>query len=243
MPKERHLRYLMYILKPIVRDLRHPYSVKSGGQMPKVQVPESAVLGDEPPSPTIDRRTHPQENDRESGGSTTEAARKETRMTLREVAEQAGFAEGFVSQQRGVHTGRVRTLQKLAAVSGLIIGDLFEESVTDSPAVNRFVFTNGLLFGVASRKSRLTLMFFDHLEVFPGVLEPYGSTGVEPCSHGDSEELPLVIDGEVESRAGAQMFHLSALDSLAYASSHAYRDAETAGSTPRVLWAMVPPNY
>lgn len=209
--------------------------------MPEAQPQESAVPGAGPLSGSMHGGPH---NDHESVGQRLRRRRKAKRMTLREVAAQTGLAEGFISQlERGVHSGSVRTLQKLSAALGLDVGDLFEESVNGSPAVNRFVDTIGFSFGVDARKSRLTPKSFDHLEVFLGVLEPYGSTGVEPYSHGDSEELLLVIDGEVEATVGDQTFHLSALDSLPYSSSKAHRVAESAGEQATVLWAIAPPSY
>ncbi len=186
----------------------------------------------------------PADSAHETVGQRLRRRRLAKRMTLREVATQTGLAEGFISQlERGVHSGSVRTLQKLCAALGLTVGDLFEENRTDKPAINRFSETSGFSFGVNARKTRITPKSFDHLEVFIGVLEPYGSTGVEPYSHGDSEELLLVIEGEVTATVGDQTYKLEALDSLPYSSKQAHRVAETAGQTAKVLWAIAPPSY
>lgn len=166
------------------------------------------------------------------------------RMTLREVADGAGLSEGFLSQlERGVHSGSVATLQKIADVLGLTVGDLFEESWAASPAVHRFTESQGFAFGVDARKMRLTPKSFQHLEVFLGMLEPGGSTGVEPYSHGDSEELLLVLDGQVEVTIGDTIHQLSQLDSITYSSRSPHRVQASTEGPARVLWAIAPPSY
>jgi transcriptional regulator with XRE-family HTH domain len=166
------------------------------------------------------------------------------RLTLRQVADAAGLSEGFVSQlERGVHSGSIATLQKISAVLGLEVGDLFTGTWDNRPAVRRFTDQQGFAFGVAGRKVRLTPKQFNHLEAFVGVFDSGGSTGVEPYSHGDSEELLFVVSGEVEVMVGDIVHHLSALDSITYSSSEPHRVRETAGATATVLWAMAPPSY
>src|SRR4051794_19616907 len=160
-------------------------------------------------------------------------------MTLKDVSQASGLAESFISQlERGVHTGSVRTLQKISDVLGLAVGDLFTSSEVGAPRVRRFVASEGFSFGVNASKLRLTPRTFDHLEVFLGVFEPHGSTGVEPYSHGDSEELVLVIEGQVDVTVGDQTYRLEALDSIPYFSRDAHRVVETAGRQAKVLWAM-----
>jgi transcriptional regulator with XRE-family HTH domain len=177
-------------------------------------------------------------------GARLRRRRRAKRMTLRQVAEQAGLAEGFVSQlERGVHSGSVKTLQKICQVLGLTVGELFDDSWNEVPGVQRFVDARGFSFGINARKARVTPKSFDHLEVFIGVLEPYGSTGVEPYSHGDSEELLLVIEGDVEATVGEKTYRLGQLDSLPYSSKEAHRVAEVAGQQATVLWAISPPSY
>ncbi|MGH3664302.1 MAG: cupin domain-containing protein [Micromonosporaceae bacterium] len=166
------------------------------------------------------------------------------RMTLRDVAAATGLSEGFISQlERGVHSGSVATLQKIADVLGLSVGDLFVESWAAEPAVSRFTERQGLSFGVRARKSRLTPQRFQHLEVFLGTLQPGGSTGVEPYSHGDSEELLLVVEGDVEVVIGSRTHRLGALDSITYSSREPHRVTATGDAPARVLWAISPPSY
>lgn len=180
----------------------------------------------------------------EAIGARLRRRRKAKRMTLRQVAEEAGLAEGFLSQlERGVHSGSVRTLQKICKVLGLTVGELFDVAWDETPGVTRFVDARGFSFGIDARKARLTPKSFDHLEVFIGLFEPNGSTGVEPYSHGDSEELLLVINGEVEVTIGDVTHQLGPLDSLPYSSRQTHRLVEAVGRPATVLWAISPPSY
>ncbi|MGH3358269.1 MAG: helix-turn-helix domain-containing protein [Nocardioidaceae bacterium] len=177
-------------------------------------------------------------------GARLRRRRQAKRMTLREVATEAGLSEGFLSQlERGVHSGSVATLQRICAVLGLSVGDLFDETWSQSPAVHRFTESQGFSFGVDARKLRLTPKSFEHLEVFVGTLQPGGSTGLEPYSHGDSEELLLVIEGEIVATIADSEHALSTLDSITYSSKSPHRVKAVGDSPARVLWAIAPPSY
>ena len=85
---------------------------------------------------------------------------------------------------------------------------------------------------------------FDHLEVLLGHFEPGGSTGVDPYTHGSSEELLVVLSGRVEMTVGGERYILDELDSMHYRSDQPHRVAEETGNaTARVLWAIAPPTY
>ena len=57
-------------------------------------------------------------------------------------------------------------------------------------------------WGTFGRKALLTPKPFEALEVVAASFEPGGSTGAEPYAHGDSEEMLLVVAGEVELTLG-----------------------------------------
>ncbi|GAA1818193.1 helix-turn-helix domain-containing protein [Planosporangium flavigriseum] len=177
-------------------------------------------------------------------GSRLRRRRLALRLTLKEVAAQADVAESFLSQlERGVHSGSVRTLQKISAALGLQVGALFQEGDRREPAVIRFHDSVGFTFGINVHKRALTGHHFDHLQAFLGEFDAYGSTGVEPYSHGDSEEIVLVIQGEVDLQVGSQTYRLGPLDSITYHSNEAHRIAEAAGDRAVVFWAMSPPSF
>ena len=81
-------------------------------------------------------------------------------------------------------------------------------------------------WGTFGRKALLTPKPFEALEVVAASFEPGGSTGAEPYAHGDSEEMLLVVAGEVELTLGDETMHLRAGDCARYRSSTAHRIVE-----------------
>ncbi|WP_304451836.1 XRE family transcriptional regulator [Nocardiopsis sp. YSL2] len=178
-------------------------------------------------------------------GARLRRRRRALQLTLRDVADRSGLTEGYLSQiERDQANASVRALQRLCAVLKLNVGDLFDQEAASASAVLRFRDTRGMAFGEGATKVKLTPSAFDHLEVLLGHFTPGGSTGVEPYTHGDSEELLLVLSGEVEVLVGDQRHRLGALDSVHYRSSQSHRVVETSGrDEARVLWAIAPPTY
>ncbi|MGI8311013.1 helix-turn-helix domain-containing protein [Saccharopolyspora hattusasensis] len=178
-------------------------------------------------------------------GARLRRRRRALQLTLRDVANQSGLTEGYLSQvERDQVNASVRTLQRLCGVLKLTVGDLFEQGESTASPVLRFRDTHGMSFGDGATKVKLTPGSFDHLEVLLGHFGPGGSTGVEPYTHGSSEELLLVLSGEVEVWVREQRHMLSALDSIHYHSSDPHRVVEATGSQEaRILWALAPPTY
>lgn len=86
-------------------------------------------------------------------------------------------------------------LQRLCGVLRLNVGDLFAAGGTAAHPVLRFRDAHGMSFGEGATKIKLTPSSFDHLEVLLGHFAPGVSTGVEPYTHGSSEEILLVLSG------------------------------------------------
>ncbi|MBQ0866917.1 helix-turn-helix domain-containing protein [Streptomyces smyrnaeus] len=186
----------------------------------------------------------------ESGTAQTPGARLRRRrralqLTLSDVAARAEVTEGHLSSiERGRSNASVSTLQRICSVLRLNVGDLFAQAASPTQPVLRFQDAKGVAFGEGASKIKLTPAHFDHLELLLGHFEPSGSTGVEPYTHGDSEEVLLVIAGDVEVTIDGETHALTAFDSVHYRSSRPHRVAESTGTAEaRVLWAMSPPTY
>ena len=132
-------------------------------------------------------------------------------MTLRTVAERAELSESFLSQvERGRANASIASLQRIAAALGVNVADLFEPNGrTSRPRVLRRESRPALTFGTLGRKYMLTPRPLEHLQVIVGELDAGGSTGDEPYTHGDSEELLVVLEGSVHLQLGAEVFELS----------------------------------
>jgi transcriptional regulator with XRE-family HTH domain len=186
----------------------------------------------------------PETNGTPELGERLRAIRVLRRLTLREVADAAGVSESFVSQlERGRSNASVATLQRLAAALGIEISDLFAGEREAGPRVLRREERQQLEWGHLGRKALLTPKPFHSLEVVAAAFHPGGSTGDEPYTHGDSEELLLVLAGHVHVQLGSELFDLSTGDSVNYRSSTPHRVSNPGEEPAEVLFVISPPSY
>lgn len=177
-------------------------------------------------------------------GERLRAIRLLRRLTLREVAESAGVSESFVSQlERGRSSASVATLQRLAVAVGIEVSDLFSGESQSGPRVLRRHERQLLEWGHLGRKALLTPKPFHSLEAVAAVFDPGGSTGDEPYTHGDSEELLLVLAGRIQLQLGSELLDLSTGDSVDYRSSTPHRVSNPGDETAEVLFVISPPSY
>ena len=178
-------------------------------------------------------------------GERLRAIRRVRRATLRSVADRAALSESFLSQvERGKANASVASLSRIAAALGVTVADLFEpDGARGRPRVLRREARPALTFAGLGRKYMLTPRPLEHLQVIVGELDPGGSTGDEPYTHGDSEELMVVLAGVVSLQLGSETFELSTGDSIDYRSSTPHRLVNIGGDTAEVMWIISPPSY
>jgi transcriptional regulator with XRE-family HTH domain len=176
-------------------------------------------------------------------GERLRAIRQLRRKTLKEVASAAGISESFLSQlERGRTNATIATLQRLSTALGIEVSDLFATNAA-RPRVLRRDAREFIAWGRLGRKALLTPKPFHSLEVVVARFDPGGSTGDEPYTHGESEELLIVIEGEVHVQLGADVYTVSAGDSVHYESSTPHRVANHGDEPAEVLFVISPPSY
>jgi transcriptional regulator with XRE-family HTH domain len=177
-------------------------------------------------------------------GSRLREVRIATRQTLKQVAERAGISEGFLSQiERGIGTPSVASLRRIVSALGLQMMNLFASDWRPEPDVLRREDRPQLRFNGLFCKSLLTPPLAHSLEVLIGAFDPGGSTGDEPYSHGDSEELLFVLSGHVRITLGGRTHDMEPGDSITYSSAILHKLEERSGEPAEVLWAISPPAY
>ena len=67
--------------------------------------------------------------------------------------------------------------------------------------------------------------------------------GDEPYTHGDSEELLLVLAGRVHLQLDSELLDLSTGDSVNYRSSTPHRVSNPGDEAAEVLFVISPPSY
>jgi transcriptional regulator with XRE-family HTH domain len=178
-------------------------------------------------------------------GERLRAIRHLRRATLKTVAERAELSESFLSQvERGKASASIASLARIAAALGVSVADLFEPHGSRAhPRVLQRERRPALAFGNLGRKYLLTPRPLEHLEVIAVELDPGGSTGDEPYTHGDSEELFVVLSGRVHLQLGERLFELEQGDSIDYRSSVPHRVTNAGEDVAEVIWVISPPSY
>ena len=168
--------------------------------------------------------------------------RRALHLTLAELADKTGLTASSISQlERGKSTGSIRSLQLVAQGLGIGFADLFSDSNQGKNTVIDFEDITTHEYGFLASKALLTPKSFDHMQVFVGFLEPGGSTGEERITHGDSEEMLIVLGGSVEVIIGDETFSLTQHQSIAFISNQPHKIQEAVGAPASLLWVIAPP--
>jgi transcriptional regulator with XRE-family HTH domain len=170
--------------------------------------------------------------------------RRRRGLTLAAVAARAGTSESFLSQlERGLTGVTLDTLARLAQALEIKVSDLFEPDHAQQPEVLRAGERPLLHVWRLGHKALLTPRTCEHLEVFSCRLEVGGSTGDEAYTHGDSDELFLVLCGEVELQLGERACRMSTGDCITYRSSSPHRVRNVGAGAAEGLWVISPPSF
>ncbi len=177
-------------------------------------------------------------------GARLREVRRARRRTLRQVAGAARISESFLSQvERGLSNASVATLRRIAVALGVTIGDLFDQREEGTPEVLRAGSRPSLDFGILGRKLLLNPAPHRSFDMLVCEFEPGGSSGEEPYSHGDSEEVALVLRGSIVFELGADTLRLDTDDSVRYRSSVPHRVAANQSWGASVLFVTTPPSF
>lgn len=168
------------------------------------------------------------------------------RMTVRALAEAAQASPSFISQlERGRTNAGIGTLRRITTALGITMADLFDDSGTVGPQVTRRAQRPRLEGAEGVHKTLISQRPLRHVEVYAAELDPDGRTSDVPYSHGDAQEIFMVLRGRVRLWLGPaddQREHdLDAGDSIEYPSSTPHLAANAGEDTAEVLWIISPP--
>ena len=177
-------------------------------------------------------------------GRRLRSARRRRGLTLAALASRAGMSESFLSQlERGLTGASLDSLQRLTQALEMRVGDLFEASEVDSPRVLHAEQRPIMELWHLGAKTLLTPRWSEDLEVLICRLGPEGSTGDEPYTHGDSDELFLVLEGVVDLELDGRLHRMTTSDSITYRSSVPHRVINRGDGDAEGLWAISPPSF
>jgi len=169
--------------------------------------------------------------------------REGRRLRLRDIADRTGLSESFLSQlERGRTNASVASLLKIAEALDITVADLFDDQGGRPRVLHKFE-RPMISFGTAAQKYMLTPRPLENLEVFTATIGPGGSSGDEAYTHGDSEELFLVISGELDLELGDNVHRMHTGDSICYRSSVKHRVSNPGSEEAEAMWIISPPSY
>jgi mannose-6-phosphate isomerase-like protein (cupin superfamily) len=133
------------------------------------------------------------------------------------------------------------TLTRIATALGVMVADLFAPDQTLRPrVVHRERRTMMELDG--ARNYLLTPRPLQNLEVFWIELDPGEATAEVPFTHGDSDEVLVLVSGQVEVTVDGTRHSLNAGDSIAYRSSAPHKCHNTGTVLAEAIIALSPPS-
>ncbi|MFG3436715.1 helix-turn-helix domain-containing protein [Nonomuraea sp. NPDC047897] len=179
-------------------------------------------------------------------GARIRAYRTMRRLTVRALAVEAQASPSFISQlERGQTSASVGMLRRIAQALGLTVAELFSDEIEVGHRVVRREQRPTLPAGPGVRKFLVSQRPLRGVEMYAGELDPGASTGDEPYTHGDSQEIFLVLRGRVAvwlGPPGESVAHaLGPGDSVEYRTSVPHRAVNDGDEVAEVLWVVSPP--
>ena len=173
-------------------------------------------------------------------GAQLKAARLAARMSMAEVAEQAGLTKGFVSKlERDLANVSVASLIRLCEALDISVGSLFEASIGE--VVRRGARPPINFGGRKMTEYLLTPSGEKRVQAILSDIEPGGGSGDEPYSLPADVEFVFVLAGQLQITVAGEQITLEQGDAFTFPAStqHTFRVAPPAGHA-QVLWVFSP---
>jgi quercetin dioxygenase-like cupin family protein len=135
---------------------------------------------------------------------------------VRALAEQAGFSASFISQlENGVVSPSIASLEKIATMLGVTLGDLFTVSEATDVAVVRADVRPSFRssWSRARIEALMPLSVGRSLEAMMVTIEPGGTSGKRP-SAGALDQLAVIFDGQLTLILSGEQLELDRGDAV-----------------------------
>src|ERR1700758_3322200 len=173
-------------------------------------------------------------------GAQLRAARLAARMSMAEVAEQAGLTKGFVSKlERDLANVSVASLIRLCDALGISVGSLFQ--APKGEVVRRDARPRINFGGRKMTEYLLTPSGEKRVQAILSDIEPGGGSGDDPYSLPADVEFVFVLAGQLQITAAGEQITLDQGDAFTFPANtqHTFRATLQAGRT-QVLWVVSP---
>jgi transcriptional regulator with XRE-family HTH domain len=178
-------------------------------------------------------------------GEKIREVRERRKMTLREVAKQAGVSESLISQiERNRISPAIDTLLKIINILDIDLDFIFRDFNKDRPVnlVRANEKKRAVIDGVAYEQLSHTLSSSEEhaIEAYFLEIPPGGKSGDDEYGH-IGKELGVIIKGKGECVVGKRVFALKEGDSISFSSDVPHQLRNTSGRPLRAFWIITPP--
>jgi transcriptional regulator with XRE-family HTH domain len=173
-------------------------------------------------------------------GAQLKAARLAARMSMAEVAEQAGLTKGFVSKlERDLANVSVASLIRLCDALGVSVGSLFQAPTGE--VIRHGAYPPINFGGRKMTEYLLTPSGEKRLQAILSDIEPGGGSGEDPYGLPADVEFVYVLAGQLQVNVASEQITLDQGDAFTFPAntSHTFRATPQAGRT-QVLWVVSP---
>jgi quercetin dioxygenase-like cupin family protein/DNA-binding Xre family transcriptional regulator len=173
-------------------------------------------------------------------GAQLKAARLAARMSMADVAEQAGLTKGFVSKlERDLVSVSVASLIRLCDALGVSVGSLFQAPTGE--VVRHGAYPPINFGGRKMTEHLLTPSGEKRVQAILSDIEPGGGSGDDPYALPADVEFVFVVTGQLQVTVASEQITLDQGDAFTFPANieHTFRATPQEGPT-QVLWVVSP---
>jgi transcriptional regulator with XRE-family HTH domain len=173
-------------------------------------------------------------------GAQLKAARLAARMSMAEVAEQAGLTKGFLSKlERDLVNVSVASLIRLCDALGISVGSLFQAPTGE--VIRHGAYPPINFGGTKMTEYLLTPSGEKRVQAILSDIEPGGGSGDDPYPLPADVEFVFVLAGQLQVTLAGEQITLQQGDAVTFLARtpHTFHASPQAGRT-QVLWIVSP---
>jgi transcriptional regulator with XRE-family HTH domain len=177
-------------------------------------------------------------------GNKLRELRKERKLTLNHLAQEAGCTAAYISQiERDKASPSIATLKRISQVLGVRIVDFFLEESEEDPMVldsDRWV-RMSLKGWKADIRQLVRGVNTKRMQPFLTTIQPGGGTPEHYTHQG--EEFGLVLEGVLTLSVGGESYQVEPFQSFYYSSLVAHSWTNEGDVPCLVVWVVSPPSW
>lgn len=165
-------------------------------------------------------------------------------MTAARLASEAEVSPALISQvERGTSDPSLDSLRRIARALGVPLFDLFDDRTEDVAHVVRR--SERMVIAAPGRGIAYERISAggSRVEVLEGVLPPGTASSDEPWAHPPSDEVVLVLEGELVVEVEGEGTLLAEGDGISFSSARPHRYRNDGDAPVRFLLTVTPPSH